>query len=54
MDAEPKHNARDPETLSDPEIRAGYRMGWMRMVMIGGLILAVIGMVVGFFVYGPV
>lgn len=48
---EHEHNARDPENLSTNEMRSGVKIGSMRYVLTWGVVIAVIGMVIGYFVY---
>lgn len=36
------HNARDPERLTDTQLRAGVKIGTMRYVLLWGTVAAVI------------
>lgn len=46
-----QHNARDPEKLTDTEIRSGVKLGTMRYVLVWGLVAAVVVLILGYFLY---
>lgn len=43
------HNAREPESLTDNEVRGGIKLGVMRYVLLWGIAIAALLLLLGYF-----